>query len=158
MLIKGLNAEQRKSLSSGDLTEESCLINLRGDCLQRRCVPAKSPKIASIRRQLEGRWLSPLENPARPAAGKGWSRTRLRGRYPSGILTRIVGTLSRMDGCVSSPWDAPSPGAGWRGCSVEGSARAADMAPATLYACAWEGDGFLPPWVFPSHPTGKSFQ
>ncbi|KAK4813332.1 hypothetical protein QYF61_026495 [Mycteria americana] len=61
VLIKGLNAEKRKSCSSGDLAEESHLINLRGDRLQRRCVPAESPKIVSVQMQLEGRPRQGLE-------------------------------------------------------------------------------------------------
>lgn len=48
VLIKGLNVEKRKSCSSRDLAEECSVINLRGDCLQQCCVPAKSPKIVSI--------------------------------------------------------------------------------------------------------------
>lgn len=71
VLIEGLNAEKRKSCSSTDLAKESHLINLEGDYLQRCCVPARSPKIVSLQMQLEGRRLSPLESPTRPAAEKG---------------------------------------------------------------------------------------
>lgn len=72
MLIKGLNAEKRKSCPSRDLTKESHLINLGSDRLQRGWgVPAKSPKIVSIQMQLEGGQLSPLESLTRPAAEKG---------------------------------------------------------------------------------------
>lgn len=53
VLIKGLNAEKRKSRSSRDLTKESHLLNLGGDRLQGCCVPAKGPKIDSIQLQLE---------------------------------------------------------------------------------------------------------
>lgn len=60
VLIKGLNVEKRKSCTSRDLAEASHLINLGGDRLQQRCVPAKSPKIGSIQMQQEATWLPPL--------------------------------------------------------------------------------------------------